>query len=109
MEAEWRSDGVDLFDIVDEEVIAEVLANWTGIPVYRLTEEETSKLLRMEDELHKRVVGQEPAIAALARSIRRTRAGLKDPKRPERVVHLPGPDGRGQDRTGQDAGRIPLR
>src|SRR5664279_858076 len=82
MEAEWRAEGVDLFDVVDEEVIAEVLANWTGIPVYRLTEEETAKLLRMEDELHKRVIGQEPAIAALARSIRRTRAGLKDPKRP---------------------------
>src|SRR5664280_107290 len=71
MDAEWRAEGVDLFDVVDEEVIAEVLANWTGIPVYRLTEEETAKLLRMEDELHKRVIGQEPAIAALARSIRR--------------------------------------
>ena len=59
MEAEWRAEGVDLFDVVDEEVIAEVLANWTGIPVYRLTEEETAKLLRMEDELHKRVIGQE--------------------------------------------------
>ena len=61
MEAEWRAEGVDLFDVVDEEVIAEVLANWTGIPVYRLTEEETAKLLRMEDELHKRVIGQEEA------------------------------------------------
>ena len=57
--------GVDLFDVVDEDVIAEVLANWTGIPVYKLTEEETAKLLRMEDELHKRVVGQEDAINAL--------------------------------------------
>ena len=54
-EAERRAEGIDLFDVVDEEVIAEVLANWTGIPVYRLTEEETAKLLRMEDELHKRV------------------------------------------------------
>ena len=89
MEAEWRAEGVDLFDVVDEEVIAEVLANWTGIPVYRLTEEETAKLLRMEDELHKRVIGQEEAIKALSRAIRRTRAGLKDPKRPERLVHLP--------------------
>jgi len=59
-----------------------VLANWTGIPVYRLTEEETAKLLRMEDELHKRVIGQEEALKALSRAIRRTRAGLKDPKRP---------------------------
>src|ERR1019366_8116200 len=96
MEAEWRADGVDLFDVVDEEVIAEVLANWTGIPVYRLTEEETAKLLRMEDELHKRVIGQEPAIAALARSIRRTRAGLKDPKRPSGSFIFLGPTGVGK-------------
>ena len=96
MEAEWRAEGVDLFDVVDEEVIAEVLANWTGIPVYRLTEEETSKLLRMEDELHKRVIGQEPAIAALARSIRRTRAGLKDPKRPSGSFIFLGPTGVGK-------------
>ena len=109
MEAEWRADGVDLFDVVDEEVIAEVLANWTGIPVYRLTEEETAKLLRMEDELHKRVIGQEPAIAALARSIRRTRAGLKDPKRPSGSFIFLGPTGVGQDRAGQDAGRVPVR
>ncbi len=96
MEAEWRAEGVDLFDVVDEEVIAEVLANWTGIPVYRLTEEETSKLLRMEDELHKRVIGQEPAIAALARSVRRTRAGLKDPKRPSGSFIFLGPTGVGK-------------
>ncbi len=96
MEAEWRADGTDLFDVVDEEVIAEVLANWTGIPVYRLTEEETAKLLRMEDELHKRVIGQEPAIAALARSIRRTRAGLKDPKRPSGSFIFLGPTGVGK-------------
>jgi len=55
------------FDLVDEETIAEVLAVWTGIPVYRLTEEETSKLLRMEDELHKRIIGQKRAIIALSR------------------------------------------
>ena len=109
MEAEWRAEGVDLFDVVDEEVIAEVLANWTGIPVYRLTEEETAKLLRMEDELHKRVIGQEEAIKALSRAIRRTRAGLKDPKRPSGSFIFLGPDRRGQDRAGQDAGRVPLR
>src|SRR5881275_1527467 len=61
-EAEIKASGVDLFDEVDEEAIAEVLSVWTGIPVYKLTEEETQKLLRMEDELHKRVVGQEQAI-----------------------------------------------
>ncbi|MDA8186059.1 MAG: ATP-dependent Clp protease ATP-binding subunit [Acidimicrobiales bacterium] len=96
MEAEWRADGVELFDIVDEEVIAEVLANWTGIPVYRLTEEETAKLLRMEEELHKRVVGQEEAIKALSRAIRRTRAGLKDPKRPSGSFIFLGPTGVGK-------------
>ncbi|MES1175462.1 MAG: Clp protease N-terminal domain-containing protein, partial [Myxococcales bacterium] len=79
-ETEWRAEGVDLFNEVTEESIAEVLALWTGIPVYKLTEEETAKLLRMEDELHKRIVGQEPAIKAVSQSIRRTRAGLKDPK-----------------------------
>ena len=109
MEAEWRAEGVELFDIVDEEVIAEVLANWTGIPVYRLTEEETSKLLRMEDELHKRVIGQEEAIKALSRAIRRTRAGLEGPQATERLVHLPRAHGRGEDRAGQDAGRVPVR
>jgi ATP-dependent Clp protease ATP-binding subunit ClpC len=96
MEAEWRSDGVEMFDVVDEEVIAEVLANWTGIPVYRLTEEETSKLLRMEDELHKRVIGQEEAIKALSRAMRRTRAGLKDPKRPSGSFIFLGPTGVGK-------------
>jgi ATP-dependent Clp protease ATP-binding subunit ClpC len=96
MEAEWRAEGMELFDVVDEEVIAEVLANWTGIPVYRLTEEETAKLLRMEDELHKRVIGQNEAIQALSRAIRRTRAGLKDPKRPSGSFIFLGPTGVGK-------------
>jgi ATP-dependent Clp protease ATP-binding subunit ClpC len=95
-EAEWKAEGVDLFDVVDEEVIAEVLSMSTGIPVYKLTEEETAKLLRMEDELHKRVIGQQDAIAALARSIRRTRAGLKDPKRPSGSFIFLGPTGVGK-------------
>src|SRR6202789_3320158 len=95
-DAEMRADGVDLFDVVDEEVIAEVLAAWTGIPVYRLTEEETAKLLRMEDELHKRVIGQEEALKALSRAIRRTRAGLKDPKRPSGSFIFLGPTGVGK-------------
>lgn len=95
-EAEWRASGVDLFDIVDEEVVAEVLANWTGIPVYKLTEEETAKLLRMEDELHRRVIGQNDAIAAVSRAIRRTRAGLKDPKRPGGSFIFLGPSGVGK-------------
>jgi len=96
MEASWRAEGIELHDIVDEDVVAEVLANWTGIPVYKLTEEETAKLLRMEDELHKRVVGQDQAIKALSRAIRRTRAGLKDPKRPSGSFIFLGPTGVGK-------------
>ena len=92
----WRSSGEELFDVVDEDVIAEVLANWTGIPVYKLTEEETARLLRLEEELHKRVVGQEDAINALSRAIRRTRAGLKDPKRPSGSFIFLGPTGVGK-------------
>jgi len=95
-ETEWRAAGVDLFDVVDEEVIAEVLANWTGIPVYKLTEEETAKLLRMEDELHRRIIGQEDAIKAVSRAMRRTRAGLKDPKRPGGSFIFLGPSGVGK-------------
>jgi ATP-dependent Clp protease ATP-binding subunit ClpC len=96
MEKAWRAEGVDMFEVVDEDVIAEVLANWTGIPVYKLTEEETARLLRMEDELHKRVVGQNDAIQALSRAIRRTRAGLKDPKRPSGSFIFLGPTGVGK-------------
>jgi ATP-dependent Clp protease ATP-binding subunit ClpC len=96
LEKQWRAEGVDLFDIVDEDVVAEVLANWTGIPVYKLTEEETARLLRMEDELHKRVVGQDDAMKALSRAIRRTRAGLKDPKRPSGSFIFLGPTGVGK-------------
>ncbi len=95
-EREIKASGVDLFDEVDEEAIAEVLSIWTGIPVYKLTEEETQKLLRMEDELHKRVVGQEDAIRAVSQAIRRTRAGLKDPKRPSGSFIFLGPSGVGK-------------
>ncbi len=96
LEADWKSHGKELYDIVDEEVIAEVLATWTGIPVYKLTEEETAKLLRMEDELHRRIIGQEEAIKALSRAIRRTRAGLKDPRRPSGSFIFLGPTGVGK-------------
>ncbi|EUA32582.1 putative ATP-dependent Clp protease ATP-binding subunit domain protein [Mycobacterium xenopi 3993] len=60
---------------VDDEQIAEVLGNWTGIPVFKLTEAETTRLLRMEEELHKRIIGQEDAVKAVSKAIRRTRAG----------------------------------
>ena len=96
MEKEIKDSGVDLYDEVDEEAIAEVLSIWTGIPVYKLTEEETAKLLRMEDELHKRVIGQEAAIKAVSQAIRRTRAGLKDPKRPGGSFIFLGPSGVGK-------------
>ena len=95
-EAEIKAGGVDLFDEVDEECIAEVLSIWTGIPVYKLTEEETQKLLNMEAELHKRIIGQENAIKAVSQSIRRTRAGLKDPKRPSGSFIFLGPTGVGK-------------
>src|SRR4249919_1010590 len=74
-EREWKSGEMDVLSEVDEEEIAEVLATWTGIPVFKLTEEETEKLLRMEDELHKRIISQEDSITAVSKAIRRTRAG----------------------------------
>jgi ATP-dependent Clp protease ATP-binding subunit ClpC len=98
-EQEWRAEGVDLFNEVNEESIAEVLALWTGIPVYKLTEEETAKLLRMEEELHKRIVGQNEAIKSVSQAIRRTRAGLKDPKRPSGSFIFLGPSGVGKTET----------
>lgn len=99
MELEKRiriEEGVNYSNIVDEESIAEVLALWTGIPVHRLTEEETERLLHMEDDLHKRVIGQEDAIKALSQAVRRTRAGLKDPKRPSGSFIFLGPSGVGK-------------
>jgi ATP-dependent Clp protease ATP-binding subunit ClpC len=95
-EKEWKAGDLDVVSEVDDEQIAEVLANWTGIPVYKLTEEETSRLLRMEDELHKRIVGQEDAVKAVSMAIRRTRAGLKDPKRPSGSFIFAGPSGVGK-------------
>ncbi|MGY0232649.1 ATP-dependent Clp protease ATP-binding subunit [Longispora urticae] len=95
-EKEWKAGDLDIVSEVDDEQIAEVLANWTGIPVYKLTEEETSRLLRMEDELHKRIVGQIDAVKAVSKAIRRTRAGLKDPKRPAGSFIFAGPSGVGK-------------
>ncbi|MFF5233325.1 ATP-dependent Clp protease ATP-binding subunit [Dactylosporangium sp. NPDC000521] len=92
----WKAGGLDVVSEVDDEQIAEVLANWTGIPVYNLTEEETARLLRMEGELHKRLVGQDDAVKAVSRAIRRTRAGLKDPKRPSGSFIFAGPSGVGK-------------
>ncbi len=95
-EAEWKSGDMDVIAEVDEELIAEVLAASTGIPVFKLTEEESSRLLHMEDELHKRVVGMDEAIKSLSQAIRRTRAGLKDPRRPGGSFIFAGPTGVGK-------------
>jgi ATP-dependent Clp protease ATP-binding subunit ClpC len=95
-EKAWRNGENDAITTVTDEVIAEVLASSTGIPIVRLTEEESSRLLHMEDELHKRVIGQDEAIKALSQAIRRTRAGLKDPKRPGGSFIFAGPTGVGK-------------
>ncbi|MGI9585031.1 MAG: ATP-dependent Clp protease ATP-binding subunit, partial [Acidimicrobiia bacterium] len=98
-EAQASTEGHSFGATIDEEQIAEVLAQWTGIPVHRLTEEETAKLLNMEDELHKRIIGQEDGITAVSKAIRRTRAGLKDPKRPSGSFIFLGPSGVGKTET----------
>jgi ATP-dependent Clp protease ATP-binding subunit ClpC len=95
-EKQWKAGDMDVVAEVDEELIAEVLATATGIPLVKLTEEESGRLLRMEDELHKRVIGQDEAIKALSRAIRRTRAGLKDPRRPGGSFIFAGPSGVGK-------------
>ncbi|QIK62832.1 ATP-dependent Clp protease ATP-binding subunit [Leucobacter viscericola] len=96
LEKQWRSGDVETKAEVDEGLIAEVLAQATGIPVFKLTEEETSRLRFMEEALHQRVIGQNEAISALAKTIRRQRAGLKDPKRPSGSFIFAGPTGVGK-------------
>jgi ATP-dependent Clp protease ATP-binding subunit ClpC len=95
-EKQWKAGDMDVVAEVNGELIAEVLAIATGIPVFKLTEEESQRLLRMEDELHKRVIGQNVAIKSLSQAIRRTRAGLKDPKRPGGSFIFAGPSGVGK-------------
>jgi ATP-dependent Clp protease ATP-binding subunit ClpC len=95
-EREWKAGDLDVVAEVDDELVAEVLATATGIPVFKLTEEESARLIHMEDELHKRVIGQEQAIKSLSQAIRRTRAGLKDPKRPGGSFIFAGPSGVGK-------------
>lgn len=95
-EKSWRNGDLDEISEVTEELIAEVLANSTGIPVVKLTEEESTRLMNMEDELHKRVIGQDSAIKVISQAIRRTRAGLKDPNRPGGSFIFAGPTGVGK-------------
>ena len=95
-EQAWREGESDVRMVVDEDVIAQVISQSTGIPVFKLTQAESKKLLGMEAELHKRIIGQDEAVSALSRSIRRTRVGLKDPKRPAGSFIFAGPTGVGK-------------
>ena len=95
-EKQWRSGELEDIAEVGEEQIADVLAHWTGIPVFKLTESESNRLLNMEEELHKRIIGQDDAVKAVSRAIRRTRAGLKDPRRPSGSFIFAGPSGVGK-------------
>lgn len=96
LEKQWRSGNGGPTGVLDEGVIAEVLANATGIPVFKLTEEESARLVFMEKALHQRVIGQEEAVSVLAKTIRRQRAGIKDPRRPSGSFIFAGPTGVGK-------------
>jgi len=96
MESAWRDKLGEIVPEVDEEAIAQIVAAWTGVPVSRLVEEETSRLLRMEEELHRRMVGQDEAIVTVSQAVRRARVGLKDPRRPIGSFIFLGPTGVGK-------------
>jgi len=101
LEEQWRSGESGERPEIAEEEIADIVSMWTGIPVFKLTEAETQKLMRMEEELHKRVIGQDAAVEAVAKAIRRSRAGLKDPKRPTGSFIFLGPSGVGKTELGR--------
>ena len=109
LEEQWRETEQTEQPEIGEEEIADIVSMWTGIPVFKLTEAESQRLVRMEEELHKRVIGQDAAIIAVSKAIRRARAGIKDPKRPDRLVHLPRPVRRREDRARPHARRVPVR
>jgi ATP-dependent Clp protease ATP-binding subunit ClpC len=96
VQRDWRDKSKEVDGIVDEDVIAEVVSKMTGVPIKKMTDEEATRLLKMEDELHKRVISQHEAIAAIARATRRSRSGLKDPKRPIGTFIFAGPTGVGK-------------
>jgi ATP-dependent Clp protease ATP-binding subunit ClpC len=96
IQREWRAKSQEAEGVVDEEVVAEVVAKMTGVPLKRLEKDEAARLLKLEDELHKKVISQEEAVKAVAKSIRRARAGLKDPKRPMGSFIFLGPSGVGK-------------
>ena len=96
IQKEWREKAKETGGIVDGEVIAEVVSKMTGVPLTRLEKEEAERLLKLEEELHKRVVSQDEAIKGISKAIRRARAGLKDPKRPMGSFIFVGPSGVGK-------------
>ncbi|MGC9221187.1 MAG: ATP-dependent Clp protease ATP-binding subunit [Solirubrobacteraceae bacterium] len=93
---QWEAGEATQRPSIGEEEIADIVSMWTGIPVFKLTEAETAKLMRMEEELHKRVIGQQAAVEVISKAIRRSRAGLKDPKRPTGSFIFLGPSGVGK-------------
>src|SRR5439155_744516 len=96
LEVDWNSKRESMARIVTEDEVAQIVQSWTGIPVSRLVEAETQKLLRMEDELHRRIIGQHEAVVAISKAIRRARSGMKDPKRPMGTFIFLGPTGVGK-------------
>ena len=96
LELDWNSKRESMERVVTEEEVAQIVQSWTGIPVSRLVEAETQKLLRMEEELHKRIIGQHDAIVAVSKAVRRARSGMKDPKRPVGTFIFLGPTGTGK-------------
>ena len=105
-EAAWRDDLGQKMPEVNEENIAEIVSSWTGVPVSRLVEEETSKLLKMEEEIHSRLIGQDEAVKVISQAVRRARAGLKDPKRPIGSFVFLGPTGVGKTELARQLARF---
>ena len=98
---EWKKSRMEARPKVDEEMIANIVSKWTGIPIFRLEEKESERLMKMEEELHKRIVGQDEAISAIAHAVRRSRAGIKNPKRPIGSFIFLGPTGVGKTHLGR--------
>jgi ATP-dependent Clp protease ATP-binding subunit ClpC len=109
LRATWHEEAAKDVPVVTDEDIAEVVSMWTGIPVVRISTEESERLLKMEEALHKRIIGQQEAIDIVSKAVRRARAGLKDPEAADRLLHLHGPHRRRQDRAGPGAGRVHVR
>ena len=109
LEDAWESGEGGERPTIGEEEIADIVSMWTGIPVFKLTEAETQKLMRMEDELHKRVIGQHQAIEVVSKAIRRSPRGPQGPEAADRLLRLPRPVRRRQDRARPHARRVPVR